>query len=357
MDNYHDVVHQMEQAGCVFKDKDLPLQIPTAKRKTCGEKGKWWYWLQIWRPKGPDGQETGAALIVGTFGSYSTRFKCARQKIELDFKPLSAQEKARFAAERRAAEERARQAKEQAAEVSASNARELWALASPEGESPYLERKGVQGESCRFIKRTVRMKRVDPRDPPITLPPGTLVLPLIRYDKPRAEALRGLQLLKPDGFKCYTEGLSKNGCALRLGEIDASTCVILVCEGYATGLSIRMGTGRRWPVFVAWDAYNLAWVVEILRSMYPQIHLLVCADDDWKSTDHEGPNPGRRKALLAARATPDCEIIWPVFDPSLRQEKDTDFNDLHAREGIEAVSRQLLRQLKLLEKEMADRGA
>lgn len=350
MDNYQDVLHQMQQAGCEFRRRDLPLKIPTAKRKTCGVKGKWWYWLQLWRPRRPDGSESGAEYVVGKFGCYSTKVGVPEQKIELDLKPLTAEEKARYAAERRAAEEKARAAKEQASQVSVSNAAEIWRRAVPEGESPYLVRKGVQGEACRFIASTVWLQRMDPRDPPIMLPPGTLVLPLIRYDKPRAEALRGLQLLKPDGFKCYTEGLSKNGCALRLGEVDASTRVAMVCEGYATGLSIRMATGRRWPVFVALDAYNLMWVVEILRDVYPHVHLLICADDDWKSEDFDGPNPGRNKAKLAAKTTERCDFTWPVFDPATRQEKDTDFNDLHLREGIEAVERQLILAIDLIER-------
>lgn len=351
MENYASVVHQMEQAGCVFKAKDLPLKIPTPKRRTCGLKGKWWYWLQIFR------RRDGSEYVVGKFGCYSASVGIPEQRIEVDWKPLSDAERRRFAEERRAAEERAAREKEQAAQLSAVNAADLWRLAVPEGESPYLQRKGVQGEACRYIARTVYLRRLDPNDRPIQLPPGTLVLPMIRYDKPRSEALRGLQLLKPDGFKCFTEGLAKSGCALRLGEVTAATRIILVCEGYATGLSIRMGTDRRWPVFVAWDAYNLMWVVEILRAVHPKLHILICADDDWKSADHDGPNPGRRKALMAARITPGCEIVWPVFDPATRQEKDTDFNDLHAREGLEAVQRQLLRVLGAIERGMEARGA
>ncbi|HEY8356512.1 MAG TPA: hypothetical protein VIL30_03535, partial [Ramlibacter sp.] len=97
MDNYASVVHQMEQAGCVFKSKDLPLQVPTAKRKTCGVKGKWWYWLQLWRPRHPDGRETGATYVVGTFGCYSAKVGIPSQKIDLDLKPLSPAERARYA--------------------------------------------------------------------------------------------------------------------------------------------------------------------------------------------------------------------------------------------------------------------
>jgi putative DNA primase/helicase len=118
-----------------------------------------------------------------------------------------------------------------------------------------------------------------------------------------------------------------------------------------------MATGRRWPVYVALDAYNLGFVVEILRQVHPGVHLLVCADDDWLSEDHEGKNPGRRKAAKVAKATPGCEIVWPVFSARTRQPKDTDFNDLHLREGLQAVEVQLLRVLAAIEKGYGRRGA
>lgn len=324
MENYQDVVHQMEAFGVEFTPKDLPLQIPTPKRKTCGKKGKCWYWLQLFR------RRDGSEYIVGKFGTY--KHGGSEAKVEVDWKPLSDEERERMRREREAAAARAQEARDMESHLAALNAGDLWARAYREGRSPYLERKGVEGEACRYLHD------------------GTLVIPLLRYDKPRAEALRAVQRIRPDGEKLFTKGFSKSGCALRLGQVDQSTRVVMVCEGYATGLSIRMATSRRWPVYVALDAYNLMFVVEILRGLHPDVHLLVCADDDWLSEDHDGKNPGRRKALKAARTTPSSSIVWPVFDPALRQEKDTDFNDLHAREGLEAVERQLLRVLTMIER-------
>lgn len=345
MDNYDDVIHQMEAFGVKFRTgsrSDLPLQIPTLKRKTCGEKGKWWYWLQLFRP------HSGGEFVVGRFGTY--KHGGSDQKVDIDWKRLSDEDKNRMQAERQAAADAAAAAKAKAARLAALSAGELWSLLAKEGESAYLQRKGVSGESCRFVSKTMRLGRPDPRDPPLVLPPGTIALPLIRYDYPREEALRGLQFVKPDGFKIFTEGFGKTGCAIRLGQVDASTRVVLVCEGYATGLSIRLATGRRWPVYVALDAYNLAAVVEILRRLHPQQHLLVCADDDWKTADHDGTNPGRRKAWTVAKATERCDIVWPVFDAGRRQAKDTDYNDLHQRQGLEAVERQLLAVLGVIER-------
>jgi putative DNA primase/helicase len=326
MDNYASVVHQMEAFGVEFTSRDLPLQVPTPKRKTCGVKGKWWYWLQLFRRR--DDRE----YIVGKFGCY--KHGGSECKVEVDWAPLSDQERERFAAERKAAEERSRALKAEAAELAALGAADLWRKASRTGQSPYLDRKGVQPEACRFLWD------------------GSIVIPLLRYDRPRAEALRAVQRIYPGPRKdsrtgeelpqkTFTKDFAKTGCALRLGQVDDSTDLVLVCEGYATGLSLRMATDRQVPVYVALDAYNLGFVVEILRELHPQAHLLICADDDWKSADHEGPNPGRRAAKASAKTTERCDILWPVFEPSTRQEKDTDFNDLHLREGLKAVSTQL----------------
>ena len=270
MHNYTSVVHQMEAFGVKFRtgpNGDLPLKIPTPKRKTCGLQGKWWYWLQLWRPRRKDGTETGAEYIVGVYGTY--KHGGSERKVEIDFDPPTPEEKARFAAEYRAAEERAKAIKAEAAAVAALTAAELWRSLSRDGHSDYLERKGVQAESCRYVSKTVRLARRDPAKPAFVFPPGTLVLPLIRYDRPREEALRGLQLIKPDGFKIFTEDFSKNGCALRLGQVDDDTALVLACEGYATGLSLRMATDRQVPVYVTLDAYNLPFVVEILRELHP----------------------------------------------------------------------------------------
>jgi putative DNA primase/helicase len=256
--------------------------------------------------------------------------------------------------EQAAAREKEQREAEQAAAMAALTAVELWARMSRTGTSDYLRRKGVEPEACRFVVEWLRIQRRDPREKPFTIPPGTLVLPLIRYDLPREEALRGLQFIKPDGFKLFTENFGKNGCSVRLGAIDEWTEILLACEGYATGLSIRMATERKWPAFVCLDAGNLANVVPLLRALYPNAFILVCADDDWKTENHDGPNPGRTAARKIARQVERCEIVWPVFERSTREQKDTDFNDLHQREGLEAVERQLKRTLKFIrEREFA----
>jgi putative DNA primase/helicase len=315
MDNYAAVVHQMQAFGVVFRDKDLPLVIDAPKRRGCGLKGKWWYWLRTFRP------DAGGSFVVGRFGSYKSG---ESEKVDVDWKPLNDAERARRQAEQDAAQAVASAARAAEAELAALGATDLWRRASKQGDSSYLVRKGVVAEACRF------------------LPNGELLVPLLRYDFPRDQALRGVQRIKPDGSKLFTPGFAKAGCAVRLGDAEPGF-IILICEGYATGLTLRMATGHTLAVYVALYAGNLQHVVPLVRALHPTCRILICADDDYRTRDHAGVlnNPGRSAALKVAKTVVGCDLLWPIFPLVGRGPKDTDFNDLHQLQGLDAVTRQI----------------
>lgn len=319
MDNLQDVLLQMQQFGIELRDKDLPLRLDTPRSVTCGAKGKDWYKLYTFRP------DAGGTYIVGTFGTY--RHGGSSAKVEVHWQQLSDVERERMQAERAAKKLKAETARREAVELAALGAAELLGRARRTGASPYLARKGVQGEACRY------------------LPDGTLVLPLLRYDLPLEQRLRGVQRILPDGTKLYTKDFDKPGCSCRLGTVDAALSpLLLVCEGYATGLTVRMATHRQYPVFVALDAGNLHHVVPMLRGLYPRSRILIAGDDDWKTRDRrtqELTNPGRTAALSVAKQVPGCDFVVPVFSCAERGPKDTDFNDLHRLQGLDAVRQQL----------------
>jgi putative DNA primase/helicase len=326
MDNYDQVLHQMQVFGIELQQKNLPLKFDTPKRVTCGAKGKDWYRLYLFRP------DKGGSYVVGSFGTY--RHGGSSQKVEVDWAPLSQAERDRLARERKAAAERAEAKRAESKRIAAMQASQLWHYAAREGRSPYLERKGLKGEACRY------------------LPDGTLVILLLRYDLPREQAIQAAQRILPTGEKYYTKGFDKPGSALRLGVFDAYTQLMLVVEGYATGLSVRMATDRRFPVYVAFDAGNLAHVVPLLRELHPDVWILICADDDWLTRDpitKKLNNPGRTTAKAIAKTVPGCDIVYPVFDRT-RQAGDTDFDDLRTRQGLEAVSRQLMGAVQMMER-------
>lgn len=314
----HDVVGQMEAAG--LDTPPLPLDVH-GRVVRFGPKKRQWYRLREVRTDG------GQFVVVGSFGDWRGG---ERHQVDVDWAGIGQTEREELERRRLAQAEAAEQARQVAAREAAMSAGELWAVASRSGCSEYLERKAVSAEACRY------------------LPDGSIVVPLLRYDEPRAQALKALQRIWPDGRKRFTRGFAKAGVCLRLGHVVVDEPV-LVCEGYATGLTLRMATERKLPVVVALDAGNLAPVLRVLRKLYPQAELLVCADDDWRTPG----NPGREKAHKAARELHRCRYTWPVFRPHRRAPKDTDFNDLQAREGLHVVRRQLRHVLPLLGSEVA----
>ena len=146
MDNYQDVLLQMKQFGIELRDKDLPLKLDTPKSKTCGKGGKDWYKLYLFRR---DREKGGGEYVVGTFGTY--RHGGASQKVDVEWAPLSPEERARRAEELRA--QRAKAAAERRAEIANAMAEaiDVWRRGVKDGHSPYLERKGVTGEACRYL--------------------------------------------------------------------------------------------------------------------------------------------------------------------------------------------------------------
>ena len=316
-----DVVGQMIAAGLEVPPQPLDL---TGKVRRFGPKKTQWYSLREIRTDG------GSYVVVGSFGDW----RGAKHRVDVDWKGISQAEREALEASRQAAAAAEQRARAEAAALAACTAAELWARAARTGESDYLRRKGVEGEACRY------------------LPDGAIVIPLLRYDAPREEALRGVQVIQADGAKRFTRGFAKVGASLRLGHVAVAE-PILICEGYATGLTLRMAVDRRLPVFVALDAGNLLPVAELLRGMYPDSRLLICADDDFRTKG----NPGREKAHKAARTVPDTAYTWPYFRPGSRGPKDTDFNDLHAREGLRVVRRQLMHVLPLIGSDLLNAAA
>ena len=317
-----DVLGQMVAAGLDAPPTPLDLHGRVVR---FGPKKRQWYSLREVRTDG------GSFVVVGSFGDWRGG---ERHRVDIDWKGIGEAERAQLLANRQAQQEAEQARRRLAADQAAMSASELWAAASRTGHSAYLERKGVQAEACRYLAD------------------GSIVVPLLRYDEPREAALKALQRIWPDGTKRFTRGFSKPGVCLRLGHVVVGEPV-LICEGYATGLSLRMATGRRLPVVVALDAGNLAPVAELMRSLHPHAELLICADDDWRTVG----NPGREKAHKTARAVERCKYTWPVFRPAHRAPKDTDFNDLHAREGLHAVQRQLRHVLPRLGSEILNDAA
>jgi putative DNA primase/helicase len=117
--------------------------------------------------------------------------------------------------------------------------------------------------------------------------------------------ISSLQFINRDGEKRFFP-YSEKGYYL-LGKIapNAPTCI---AEGFATGASIHEATGH--AVVVAFDAGNLRKAAALLRAKYPDVVIVLCADDD---------EAGRRGATEAAQAVGGF-VAMPVFSEGASHE-------------------------------------
>ncbi len=374
------VVDQMQHAGLPLPPPGHP--ILDGKVHRFGPQKKAWYVLREIPLK------SGQSVIGGAFGRWQGTENNAT-KVDVDWARISPEERAAAEARQREIEVREQAKRARLARFAANRAKLQWEAAEPArfNAVPYLQRKGIHPESARCTDD------------------GTLLVPMVRYE-PEGRQLVGLQKIAPDGSKRFNRGTEKAGASLRLGAVDAATPVAIVCEGYATGATIRMALERSVPVVVAFDAGNLKPVASALRTQFPSLRLVFAADDDdqlegryaawlddefqladappvdgqehaWpRATDGElvtvtarrdvndqgvpmivadarcgrlvlsrrFENAGVSKATEAARLVGAATVAMPVFAERGSQ-KLTDFNDLHATAGLEAVAQQLRQAL------------
>lgn len=228
---------------------------------------------------------------------------CAKEKDSLSPEELKiAQvhlERARQARER----ERARMAAEAAA-----RAEKEWTRAVRCDAHPYLSQKDVSAYGLKMAA-------------------GKILVPVMDM----AGTTRSLQFIDADGNKKFLFGGATAGCFHR---IPGTNDVVAVAEGYATAASIHMATG--WTVLVAFNADNLLPVARAWRDAHPGCRLIICGDDDrWRFTI----NKGRVKGEACAKEV-GATVLFPSFASD--ENEPTDWNDLHVREGLEEVKRQLL---------------
>lgn len=136
--------------------------------------------------------------------------------------------------------------------------------------------------------------------------------------------LWGVQSIDKGGGKMFLPGGRKKGCYCPIADKENSKNTLYICEGFATGATIRQATGG--VVIVAFDAGNLEPVAQAMREKYPAARIIICGDNDHLT---EG-NPGVTKATEAAQAVGGI-AVWPEGIEG------TDFNDMAAELGLAAV--------------------
>lgn len=234
------------------------------------------------------------------------RFGCNRAGVDSTWKgdaPEWTPEQRRDWQERmRQVEAEREQHRQELTQRAADKAAQMWAAAgdASERQHDYLTRKQIPGIGARLLRDQLIV--------PLRHGPGKLV---------------GLQVIQPDGARKFLTGTPAGGAYTVIGK-PSRTGPVVICEGYATGVSIHMATG--FCVVVAFSAGNLAPVAAKIRAAMPEAEVIIGADDD-AFTDG---NPG----LTAAAAT-GLHVAVPRWVGD--RGKGTDFNDLQIAEGLDAV--------------------
>lgn len=280
--------------------------------------------MQVWKSA-----KAGGGINIGTL-----IYEAQQMGFELDMseaaQPTAEQmeDRARIRAEAKAKSDRETREAHAAAMVQANV---IWESAQPTAVHPYLTKKQVHAYGLRVGSWPLRRKDGEQYGQQ----EGTLLVPM-RNVKGQITSLQAIFDKMPSGFtqgKSYLKDGNKSGSWFMIGQIgDGGT--IALCEGYATGATIRELTG--WCVLVCFDRTNLLTVGEKVRENTPGIAMVVCADND--QFNASGKNDGVHDAKKAANSI-GAKVLIPQF-ASLEGEP-TDFNDLATREGADECKRQL----------------
>lgn len=185
----------------------------------------------------------------------------------------------------------------------------------------------LAGENNAYLKRKGVLPLGDIRQDK----DGRLVLPVLG----EAGKKTSLQFIAGDGGKQFLPGGAIGGGYFPIPAKDGGKAgPLLIAEGYATAASLHMATG--YAVLVAFNAGNLLPVAEVARQKYAEREIIICADNDLnnKKPDGSPDNPGKEKAEKAAQAVGAKLALCPSVGGN-----NTDFNDLHMAQGVEAVKK------------------
>lgn len=391
--NYDSVVRQLKDQGLLV---ELPLRVGTAPKSVrCpidgeGVERRGWYRLHEWL------MDSGETALTGSFGIFrgddpgtqvlqlSKRCNGCGASVDIKDKvcpscgsksvaPRQLSEEEKAAQRERLAQDKKRAAAERQAEIerAAQWAAAVWKSCRDvaEGDHDYLTRKKLTcaGGARIFTSNDgIRLPGAEPDDYKyLAVFHGALVIPM----RDTTGKIFGLQFIldrQTHKERIARTGRDKDDWPPRFSKDShyhligpSPTGVCLVAEGFATAMSLHMASGL--PVAVAFDAGNLPKVATALRKTYRKARLLICADDDWLQScaackkytpvsaktcahcgePHRKGNAGLQRAQEAAGDT--GAFVMPKFAEDRPEDRKgpTDFNDLHATEGIDAVRVQI----------------
>jgi len=241
----------------------------------------------------PDGE---GAVFGDHRGGWSETWQAKRSE------PMTAEQRKAWRKQVADARKQAQAERDREHQAAAKEAARIWEQANPaDPDHPYLRRKRVQPFDIRQDGK------------------GRLVIPVYGPDG----SLQSLQTIDGDGNKRFLSGGRMAAGRFWLRK-DGDR--ILVGEGYATAASLAEAIPDA-AVVMAFSAGNLKQVAQDIRKANPTAEVVLCADNDESGV-------GQAKAEEAARGIDAAVVVCPT---------QTDFNDLAAQQGLDAVREALER--------------
>lgn len=246
----------------------------------------------------------GDGIPAGTFGDWKTGSShdwYMPQERTITPEEFAANE-ARMAEAKRIRDEERDKAQEDARQ----KAVKIWDSALIATDHPYLTTKGIKPHGTKIHN-------------------GNIVVPL--YDE--SGKLCSLQFIDDTGEKRFLSNGKVKDCYFRIGKPNGTICI---AEGFATAATVNQATG--YAVIVAFNAGKLVDAAKFVRARMPEVNIIICADVD---------KVGIEKAEKAAEAV-NGAVVFPDFG-EMRTEKETDFNDLYIKSGIDAVRKTIIKDI------------
>lgn len=233
------------------------------------------------------GRQNGWAILylddrpAGAFGNY--RLGISRKwRVDRDLS-LSPEEKRKLQEEWAAAKTKRQEERERSEAEAARDARDMWKSAAPVSlQHPYLVRKRLDP----FLFRENE---------------GRLLVPM--YDG--SGALWNLQRIAADGSKRFLRGGRTDGLFFLMGDMSRKGETVCIGEGVATMAAVCRSSG--YPCIAAFSAKNLGAVARLWNSARPDLHFIICGDDD----SHLPKNIGREVAEAAAHEI-GAKVAFPL---------------------------------------------
>ena len=186
----------------------------------------------------------------------------------------------------------------------AKRAQSAWERALPVERHPYLEKKQVLSYGLRQNDQGVLM-----------IPMSAAQLTIV-----------GIQYIREDGSKKFLTGSKKSGSFFILGgEILKTSDTVNYAEGYATAASYYADFSQ--PVVVAFDAYNLSPVAEVMWEHFNDRKHIFIADNDPES------NTGEKEAIKACQLIRGQNGMADVWMPETKGDYNDHKNATKALEG------------------------